>query len=95
MTPFIWLFSWKADEEGLKHIPNGGNTGGLRETNEVAPEDLLKFDNLDYLVTDRVAEITMRRARMNTIDHQRLDAHHDFERRRTIENTVETICNII
>ena len=29
----------------------------------------MKFDNLDYLVTDRVAEITMRRAPVNAIDH--------------------------
>jgi trans-feruloyl-CoA hydratase/vanillin synthase len=29
----------------------------------------LKFDNLDYYVSDRVAEITMRRAPVNAIDH--------------------------
>ena len=29
----------------------------------------MKFDNLDYLVTDRVAEITMRRVRVNAFDH--------------------------
>ncbi len=29
----------------------------------------MKFDNLDYYVSDRVAEITMRRAPVNAIDH--------------------------
>src|SRR4051812_33766142 len=51
----------------------------------------LKFANLDYLVTDRVAEITMRRAPVNAIDHGLIEDINNAYRQAKADSRVRAV----
>jgi len=54
-------------------------------------EDVLAFRHLDYAVTDRVAEITMRRAPVNAIDHALIEDINDAYRRAKVDPGVRAV----